>query len=371
MPSAPSLFSPISVGTVNLQTRVVLAPLTRVRALPGNVPSQLQAEYYAQRAVDPGTLLVSEATYIAPESAGAPIEGDGLVPGIWSPEQIKGWSHVIRGIHKNNSFFFLQLWDIGRVAWYSELQKLGNYVPTGPSSISKTPNPHLRALTREEIKTKVQLYVQAAKNALKAGADGVEIHAANGYLLDTFLRSASNQRTDEYGGSVENRARFILEVVDAIVEAVGAQRTALRLSPWSTFQDIDVDEKETPEQFLYLFEELQKRAHAGNELAYVHVVEPRFSGDSTTETGYSWESNEPFRRVWKGILIRAGGYKRETALKDSESGENTLIAFGRLFLANPDLVERLKKDRELNAYDRSTFYVPGPKGYTDYPVWKE
>lgn len=368
MTQTHNLFAPLKVGASELQNRVVLAPLTRTRALPGNVPSDLATEYYAQRAAAPGTLLITEATYISPGSAGVPIQGDGIVPGIWSPEQIEAWKKVFQAVHKLESKVYVQLWDIGRVAWYHKLQELGDYVPTGPSAIPMKgeDSEHLRALTHAEVKQKVALYVQAAKNAIEAGADGVEIHSANGYLPDTFLRSASNQRTDEYGGSVENRARFSLEIVDAITEAIGADRTAIRLSPWSTFQDIAVDEKETPEQFNYVFEQLQKRANEGKQLAYVHVVEPRLFG-----VPEPWATNEPFRQIWKGNFVRAGGYDRETALEDADKADNTLIAFGRDFIANPDLVERLKKNQKLTKYDRDTFYVPGADGYTTYKTYEE
>lgn len=367
MTQTHNLFSPIKVGSNDIKTRVVLAPLTRARALPGHVPSDLSAEYYAQRAA-PGTLLITEATYISPESIGFPEVTDGYVPGIWNEEQIEGWKKIFKAVHDRGSKVYMQLWDIGRVAWYSKLQRLGNYVPRGPSPITNKggeDGEHLKPLSHAEVKDKVALYVTAAKNAIAAGADGVEIHSANGYLPDTFLRSGSNQRIDEYGGSVENRARFSLEIVDSITEAIGADKTAIRLSPWSTFQDIEVNDTETPEQFTYLFERLQKRADEGKELAYIHVVEPRLFG-----TPQPWESNEPFRKIWKGNFIRAGGYDRESAIEDADKADNTLIAFGRHFIANPDLVERLKKDQPLNKYDRSTFYVPGPKGYTDYPVYK-
>jgi NADPH2 dehydrogenase len=367
MTQTHNLFSPIKVGSSELQNRIVLAPLTRTRALPGNVPSDLATEYYAQRAASPGTLLITEATYISPGSAGVPIPGDGIVPGIWSDEQLEAWKKVFKAVHDRGSKIYVQLWDIGRVAWYHRLQELGNYFPTGPSAIPMKgeESEHLKALTHWEIKGKVALYVNAAKNAIAAGADGVEIHSANGYLPDTFLRSASNQRTDEYGGSIENRARFSLEIVDAITEAIGADKTAIRLSPWSTFQDIEVNDTETPAQFTYLFEQLQKRADEGKQLAYVHVVEPRLFGPPEP-----WATNEPFRKIWKGNFIRAGGYDRETALEDADKSDNTLIAFGRDFIANPDLVQRLKNNEPLAKYDRTTFYVPGAKGYTDYPAYK-
>lgn len=372
-----NLFSPIKVGSTELQNRVVLAPLTRVRADEGHIPSDLAVEYYSQRASAPGTLLISEATYISPGSGGVPIPGDGIVPGIWSDEQIAGWKKVIDGVHAKGSKFYIQLWDIGRVAFYHKLQEAGGYPLVGPSDIPQKGGDaesakHLRALTHDEVKAKVQLYVKAAENAIKAGADGVEIHSANGYLPDTFLRSNSNNRTDEYGGSIENRARFSLEIVDAVSKAIGADKTGIRLSPWTTFQDVHVLEDETPAQFNYVFNELQKRASNGQELAYVHVTEARANGASDkTEAIPQWQTNDQFREIWKGNLIRAGGYTRESAIEDAQAADNTLIAFGRIFIANPDLVERLEKDEPLAPYDRNTFYVRGAAGYTDYPFYKK
>lgn len=365
-----NLYKPISIGSIPLQQRLVLAPLTRVRADPGNTPSALQQEYYAQRSSTPGTLLISEATYISPGSAGAPIPGDGIVPGIWSDKQISAWKQVFKKVHDNGSFIFLQLWDIGRVAWASELEKLGDYVPYGPSAIPQKGDEQstVTALSRDQIAQKIALYVQAAKNAIEAGADGVEIHGATGYLPDTFVRSKSNIRTDEYGGSVENRSRFILELVDAVSEAVGAHRTALRLSPWSEYQDIFVDEEETPVQFSHVISELEKRAKNGKQLAYLNLVEAR--GDFRDTNIPVWQDNNIFRKIWTGNLIRAGGYTKETAEKDADAAENTLIAFGRHFLANPDLIQRFKTGGALNKYDRATFYVPGEKGYIDYPTLK-
>ncbi|AOW01463.1 hypothetical protein LXG23DRAFT_50327 [Yarrowia lipolytica] len=338
-----NLFKPIKIGALQLQNRI--------------------EEYYSQRYAAPGTLLTTEATYISPGSAGAPLPGDGIVPKV-------GWKRVFDKVHANDSKIFLQLWDIGRVAWAAKLKELGDYVPLGPSAVPQEGDEqavgHLRALTPDEIKEKIQLYAQAAKNAIEAGADGGEIHGATGYLPDSFLRSKSNLRTDGYGGSVENRSRFILELVDAVSAAVGPERTALRLSPWSTFQDIFVDRSETPEQFTHLIGELQKRADNGKELAYLHLVEAR--GDFRDNTFPEWQDNEQFRDIWKGNLIRAGGYTRETAIKDADKANNTLISFGRHFLANPDLVEKFKNDYPLNKYDRNTFYVPGAKGYIDYPT---
>lgn len=372
--STPNLFKPIRVGATQLSNRVVMAPLTRTRA-EKHVPSDLAVEYYTQRASTAGTLLISEATYIHP-SAGGHKDREGLVPGIWGDASIiAGWKKVIDGIHSKGSKIYIQLWDIGRVANYDVLQKTGHDL-VGPSAIAQAGDEdgakHVRALTIPEIKQKVQLYVEAAKNALEAGADGVEIHSANGYLPDQFIHWNSNHRTDEYGGSIENRSRFSLEIIDAVSAAIGADRVGVRFSPWTTFQDMEVNEEKSLPQFKYLFEQLENRAKENekNRLSYIHVIEPRADGihDATPK---SWQSNDPFRKIWTGDLIRAGGYNRETAIETAQEDDKTLIGFGRYFIANPDFVYRLENDLPLTHWDRPSFYTPGPHGYTDYPFFKK
>ncbi|KAG5354517.1 NADPH dehydrogenase 1 [Yarrowia sp. B02] len=369
-----NLFKPIKVGSTELSNRIVLAPLTRIRA-DKHIPSDLAVEYYTQRASFPGTLLITEATYIHPSCAGHK-NRPGLVPGVWSDEKVlAGWKRVVDSVHAKKSKIYVQLWDLGRVADYETLQEIGGYDLVGPSAIAQTDDEegqkHIRELTVAEIKQKVEYFAQAAKNAIfEAGADGVEIHSANGYLPDQFLHWNSNQRTDEYGGSVENRARFVLEVVDAVVAAVGADKVGVRFSPWTTYQDMDVSSEKTQPQFEYLFEQLEKRGVENKRLAYIHVVEPRADGvnDVTPKT---WQSNEPFRKIWTGNLIRAGGFKRQSAIEAAQQDDKTLIAFGRYFISNPDLVYRLKEDKKLTQYDRSTFYLPGKQGYTDYDFYEE
>ncbi|AOW03417.1 hypothetical protein B0I73DRAFT_130968 [Yarrowia lipolytica] len=369
------LFSPIQVGASQLSNRVVLAPLTRIRA-EKHVPSDLAVEYYTQRASSSGTLLISEATYIHPSCAGHK-NRPGLVPGVWSDDAVlTGWKRVIEGVHSKGSKMYIQLWDLGRVADYETLQDIGGYDLVGPSAIAQEGDDegskHIRALSVSEIKQKVRYFVEAAKNAIAAGADGVEIHSANGYLPDQFLHWNSNHRTDEYGGSVENRARFLLEIVDAVADSVGADRVGVRFSPWTTYQDMDVDEDKTLPQYKYLFEQLEKRAveDETKRLSYIHVVEPRVDGvnDVTTK---SWQSNEPFRKIWTGNLIRAGGFKRQSAIEVAQQDNKTLVAFGRYFISNPDLVKRLEEDKALTQYDRATFYLPGAQGYTDYSFYDE
>ncbi|KAF7341348.1 FMN-linked oxidoreductase [Mycena venus] len=347
------LFKPLKVGNINLQHRVVLAPLTRYRANEAHVPLlPLVSDYYGQRASKPGSLLITEATFVAARAGGG-----ANVPGIWSVEQIEAWKSA-------RSFIFMQLWALGRAADSAQLQSEDPTFPyVSASDVALPGRSAPRPLSVSEIKEYLRLYVQAAKNAIEAGFDGVEIHNANGYLLDQFLQEASNNRTDAYGGSIENRARFTLEVVDAITSAVGSERTAIRFSPWSPFLGMGtVDPIPT---FSYVISQLAAR-HP--DLAYVHLVEPRISGGSTLEVVGEHESNDALRALWAPRpLIRAGGFSREDALKVAESGD--LTAFGRHYISNPDLPTRLERNLPLTAYDRSTFFLKGetnPRGYTDY-----
>ncbi|KAJ2920730.1 hypothetical protein H1R20_g16366, partial [Candolleomyces eurysporus] len=370
-----SLFSPVKVGNVHLEHRVVLAPLTRMRASSGDhvpLPSMVK-EYYSQRSLVPGTLLITEATFIAREAGGMP-----LVPGIWSSEQIQAWKEITSAVHANRSFIFLQLWALGRTARPDLLAKEGGYECVAPSSIplsdrsADTPAP--RSLTVAEIDKYVELYAQAARNAVDAGFDGVEVHGANGYLVDQFLQDVSNTRTDEYGGSIENRSRFGLRVMDAIANAIGEERTAIRLSPWARYQDMKM--KEPVPQFSHFVSTL---ASSHPNLAYLHVteappVEERLDVKDLAEIPE--ESNDFLRKIWSPRpFISCAGYTRQTALDVSKS-KGDLIAFGRPFISNPDLPFRLKHDIPLAKYYELTFYItsdnPGSeKGYIDYPFSAE
>lgn len=351
---------------MNLQHRVTMAPLTRMRA-PGHQVKDIHATYYGQRASAPGTLLITEATFISEAASGYPD-----APGIYKPEHILGWKKVTDAVHEKGSHLFVQLWALGRMATPSDLESRGlPYV--APSAIKadpaeeKVPTP----LTKAEIKQYIADYVQAAKNAIEAGADGVEIHSANSYLLDEFLHENSNNRTDEYGGSIENRARFTLEVVDAVSAAIGADRTGIRLSPWGIYGGMEAGVSPIP-QFSYVVAELQKRANAGNELAYVHLMEPRmvFRHGFHDEV-YVEGSNDFARTIYKGVLIRSNGYNLEKATADTEKDDKLLIAMGRYFISTPDLVNRWKNGIPLNPYVRATFYSQGKEGYTDYPFAEE
>ncbi|KAJ7471674.1 hypothetical protein B0H11DRAFT_1366144 [Mycena galericulata] len=364
--SATKLFEPIKVGTVALQHRIVLAPLTRYKASGGkeHVPYiPLVSDYYSQRASKPGSLLITEATFIAAQAGGSE-----HVPGIWSPEQIKAWKVVTDAVHSKGCFIFMQLRALGRTADPAQLQSEDPSFPyVSASNIQLTGKDKApRPLTVQEIEEYIGLHVQAAKNAMEAGFDGVEIHNANGYLPDQFLQDVSNKRTDEYGGSIENRARFTLEVVDAIVAAIGAEKTAIRFSPWSPFQDMGMTDPLPT--FSYVISQLAARHPT---LAYIHLVEPRISGNVTREENAigAQESNDALRAIWAPRpVIRAGGFTRDTSVEAARSGD--LVAFGRFYISNPDLPTRLEKNVPLSAYDRSTFYLKGensPRGYTDHP----
>ncbi|PPQ70249.1 hypothetical protein CVT24_013074 [Panaeolus cyanescens] len=351
--STPKLFQPVKMGRVTLQNRVVLCPLTRLKSTKKeHVPvNPLVKEYYSQRASGPGTLLITEATFISAEAGGYD-----YVPGIWSRDQINEWKKVTDAVHENGSHIYMQLWALGRAANAPTLKEEGlPFVAPSPIAITNSKDTP-RALTIPEIQEYVQDYVQAAKNAMEAGFDGVELHFANGYLPDQFLQDVSNHRTDEYGGSIENRCRFPLEVVNAVAEAVGEDRTALRISPWSTFQSMGM--KDPVPQFSHFVNAL-KISHPN--LSYLHVVEPRVSGSVThSPQPESHESNDFLRRIWAPkVLISAGGYTREKAIDRAEQSEGVeLIGFGKLFIANPDLVRRLKEDTPLNPPIVSTFYTP-------------
>ncbi|KAK0455479.1 FMN-linked oxidoreductase [Desarmillaria tabescens] len=351
------LFHSTEVGAVSLKHRVVLAPLTRLRATKSHVPhAPLVRLYYEQRSHTPGTLLITEATVIAAKAGGM-----AHIPGIWNQEQTDAWREITDGVHAKGLFIFCQLWALGRPSF--------PYISASDIPVpgrSDVPLP----MTVDEIKEYVDLYVQAALNAVKAGFDGVEIHGANSYLLDQFIQDVTNQRTDAYGGSIENRARFPLEIVDAVAKAIGAERTGYRISPWNSIQGMGM--KDPKPTFAYLVSEIKAR-HPN--FAYIHVIEPRVNGTRSRNEGEftSQMKNDFIRDIWAPKpFISAGGYERVTAVTAADE-KNDIIAFGRHFLANPDMVYRLKKDLRLNAHGRSTFYRPGnvAKGYTDYPFAEE
>ncbi|KAI0686790.1 NADH:flavin oxidoreductase/NADH oxidase [Cytidiella melzeri] len=361
--ATPKLFTPIKVGDVTLEHRVVLAPLTRFRADSSHVHTKLGVEHYAQRAAVRGTMLITEATFIAAQAGGYP-----NVPGIYNEEQIAAWKAIVDAVHEKGSFIYLQLWALGRAAVPEVLASEGSfpYVSSSDVKLSEK-NVAPRPLTTDEVKEYVQLYATAASNAVHgAGFDGVEIHGANGYLIDQFTQDVANKRTDEYGGSVENRGRFALEVTDAVVKKIGAEKTGIRFSPWGTFNEMKM--ADPIPTFSYIIKELAERHPS---LAFVHVVEPRVNGSTDREAGQG-ESNDFIRAIWQPRpLISAGGYDRELALEAAEQ-KDVLVAFGRPYIPNPDLPLRLKKNLPVVKYDREKFYNVGEAaGYVDYPYAPE
>lgn len=364
--TARNLFQPTRLGSLQLPNAVVMAPLTRQRSLqPGNIPSELNATYYAQRAG--AGLIISEATQVCPEG-----QGYAWTPGIHSAEQVEGWKKVTRAVHDKGGRIVLQLWHVGRIS--HPLLQPGGVDPVAPSAIQakadcyvqeadgshhREPTAKPRALALDEIPGVVAAYAQGAANALRAGFDGVEVHAANGYLLDQFLCSGSNQRTDAYGGSAANRARLVLQVIDAVIATTGdSGRVGVRISPMGTFGDIsDANPRET---FGYLVEQLNSR-----NLAYLHINKPDWLGG--TFEGFDDLLRE-LRDRYQGRIILAGGLDSGSAEQALASGLADAVAFGRPYIANPDLVERLRQGAALNQPDANTFYGGAEAGYTDYPT---
>ena len=360
-----SLFDELTVGDLQIPNRIVMAPLTRMRSKqPGNIPWELNAQYYAQRSS--AGLIISEATQVSQQGQGYPD-----TPGIHSQEQVEGWKLVTNAVHQAGGRIFLQLWHVGRISHRSH--QPNDELPVAPSAIKpsggiysaqwkEVPFETPRALELGEIPGIISDFRRGAENAKAAGFDGVEVHGANGYLLDQFLQDGSNQRTDAYGGSIENRARLLLEIVDEAISVWGKGRVGVRLSPYGTFNDMS--DSNPVNLFTYVLIELNKRG-----IAYVHLIEPRATsaGSSDGIVAHAPRASEIFRNIFNGAIISAGGYDRKDAMDVVASGLADAVAFGRLFIANPDLPERLKKDVPLNKYNRATFYGGAEKGYTDYP----
>lgn len=350
------LFKPLKIGNMELKHRIGMAPLTRLRANDDHVPVPLMKEYYGQRAAMPGTLIIAEGTFISPSACG----GFENAPGIWSEEQVTAWRTITDEVHRKGCFIFCQLFGMGRAANVEVARKEGVSI-VGPSAIPiDEGSPVPRPLTIKEIKQTVQDFAAASENAIAAGFDGVECHGANGYLVDQFIQDLSNKRDDEYGGSVENRSRFINEIMKAVVDAVGAERVGLRLSPWSPFQGMRMANP------IPQFTDIIDKANRLN-LAYLHLVESRVSGSEDYEGS---ERLDFAYDLWSGPLLVAGGYEPANAqrLVDEEYPDNNIVVmFGRCFISNPDLVYRIKKDLELSLYQRNTFYIINSAvGYVDY-----
>ena len=357
------LLSEFKSGNFTLKNHIVMAPMTRSRAI-GNVPNALMASYYSQRS---GVgLMITEGVSPSPNGLGY-----ARIPGIFSDEQVRGWKLVTDTVHEKGSKIFVQLMHTGRISHELNLPRAGRILApsavkpegktwTDSSGLMDFPVPN--EMSPEEIISTREEFVQAAINAMEAGFDGVELHSANGYLLEQFLSPVSNIRTDEYGGSIENRCRFVLEVAAAVSLAIGKEKTGIRLSPYGVASDMPLY-PEIEQEYTYLVEQLDQTG-----LLYVHLVDHSSMGapevpDSIKQT---------FRSKFAGLLILCGGYDRERAEKDLINGKADLIAFGRPFLSNPDLVDRFTHNRPLSeSLDSNTLYSPGEKGYTDYPVFQE
>jgi len=354
------LFQLVSFGPYRLANRIVMAPLTRSRAGADGVPSSLMAEYYAQRAS--AGLIIAEGTNILPQG-----RGYAFTPGLYTAAQVEGWRRVTQAVHARGGRIFPQLWHVGRVS-HPSLQP-GGVLPVAPSAIRPNGTSYTeagfqpcvtpRALESGEIPGIIQQYRDAARNALAAGFDGVEIHAANGYLIEQFLRDSTNKRTDAYGGSRENRARFLLEVIEAVTGVCGGERVGIRLSPLSTVNDIGPD-SDPEATYGYVVERLNDFG-----LVYIHIIEGLTRGPREVPGGFDLQN---LRRSFKGLYIANNGYDLALALEARRRNLADLVAFGRLYIANPDLVERLRVGARLNVPDQATFFGGGREGYIDYPT---
>ncbi|MBS0055332.1 alkene reductase [Yersinia sp. Marseille-Q3913] len=359
------LFSPLKVGALTLPNRVFMAPLTRLRSIePGDIPTPLMAEYYRQRAS--AGLIITEATQISFQA-----KGYAGAPGLHTQEQLNAWKKITQAVHEEGGHIAVQLWHVGRIS-HNSLQP-GQQAPVAPSAIAadtrttvrdengawvRVPCSTPRALETEEIPGIINDFRQATANAREAGFDYIELHAAHGYLLHQFMSPASNQRTDQYGGSIENRTRLTLEVVDATATEWGAEHIGIRISPLGPFNGLDNGEDQE-EAALYLIDELNKR-----HIAYLHISEPDWAGGKP----YSEAFRDAVRARFKGVIVGAGAYTAEKAEDLIEKGFIDAVAFGRSYISNPDLVARLQQHAPLNEPDGETFYGGGAKGYTDYPT---
>jgi len=357
-----TLFSKATLGPLRLQNHLVMSPMTRNRATD-NIPNALMAEYYAQRAT--AGLIITEGTSPSPNGLGYP-----RIPGIFSKAQVDGWNVITDAVHAKGGKMFMQLMHCGRIAHPLNLPAgarmvapsavaAGGEMYTDAEGMKLHPAP--QAMTEADIKSTIAEFAQAAQNAVAAGFDGIELHSANGYLLEQFIRPNTNVRTDAHGGPIENRARFVMETVEATISAIGKDRVGIRLSPFGVFNDMPLYDR-MEEDYTYLAEQLNTR-----DLLYIHLVDHSAMGappvpDSIKAT---------FRKLFKRALILSGGYDATRAESDLAEGKCDLVAVGRPFLSNPDLVARWETNAAANAPDMATFYTPGPKGYTDYPALKK
>jgi N-ethylmaleimide reductase len=361
------LFSPVALGAIKLKHRVVMAPLTRLRSdVPGDAPNDLMLEYYTQRASE-GGLIITEATAIS-------VTGRGYfgAPGIYSDQQVAGWRRITDAVHAKGGKIVLQLWHVGRT---SHIDMTDGAIPIGPSEdapyegkaftkngwVPVTPN---RSLQVEEIPALLADYRQAARRAKEAGFDGVELHAGNGYLLDQFLQNGSNRRKDEYGGSPENRSRLLFQVVEELLAVWSSDRIGVRLSPSTKFNGMSDNDPSLI--FGYVAKTINRYS-----IAYLHIIEPRVSGNTEVEDGLPPVAAGELRKLFHGSILAAGGFDGKGAEAILETGDADLVVFGRFFIANPDLPKRLQSGWTLNPYDRTTFYGGDARGYIDYPFYDE
>lgn len=359
------LFTPLKLGKSQLAHRLALAPMTRYRVDDDYVQMPIVKDYYEQRAAVPGTLLISEGIIVSTRHM-----GHRNLPGLWSEEQVTAWRRVTDAVHGKGGIMYAQLWAHGRTGEPPVCESLGSKL-MGPSPIPMAEgSPTPVEMTEDDIRQLIADYAQAARNAIRAGFDGVEIHGANGYLIDQFLQDVSNQRTDGWGGSIEKRVRLPLEVVKAVMEAVGADRTAIRISPYSVFQGMLMADPDPT--FRYWVEQLKQLG-----LAYLHIIEPRqdlleLGLEDTPDRSIDW-----MVKLWDNAspVIVAGGYSPKSArhaVEERFKDLDVLVSFGRMFISNPDLVFRIKNGIELKKYDRNTFFIPkSPVGYADYAFSSE
>jgi N-ethylmaleimide reductase len=363
--SAKHLLAPVELGAIHAANRIFMAPLTRMRAIQGDVPNPLAVDYYAQRAS--AGLIITEATQISPLGKGYP-----GTPGIYSSAQTAGWKAIVNAVHAQKGKIVAQLWHVGRISHSSLHPEEG--LPVAPSAIApegkvftaswaQEPYETPRAMTQADIDELLMQFKQAAENAKAAGFDGVEVHAANGYLLDQFLQDQTNQRTDQYGGSIDNRARLLMQVLDTVCTVFPADRVGVRLSPYGTFNSMA--DSDPIGLFTAVIQKLNARS-----LAYLHLIEPRATtaGGSDANDANAPCTSALFKPHFKGALISAGGYDLAGGEEAIAQGRADAIAYGRLFISNPDLPKRFELGAALNAYDRNTFYGGDAKGYTDYPA---
>jgi len=359
------MFTPVNLGSIQLKNRLVMAPLTRMRAVAGDVPNPLAKTYYEQRAS--AGLIITEATQISPLGMGYP-----ATPGIYSPEQTAAWKEIVDAVHTKGGTIVAQLWHVGRISHSSLHPEDG--VPEAPSAIAAAGQTYgadwklhdyevPKAMSLEDIARLLKEFELAARNAKAAGFDGIEIHSANGYLLDQFLQDKTNQRNDQYGGSIENRLRLLGEVIESVSKVFSSDRVGVRLSPYGTFNDMS--DSDPVALFTAAIHKLNTYG-----LAYVHMIEPRATsaggGEQVNEDAPI--TSELFRKAYQGKFITAGGYDQAMGEKVLEEGMADAVAYGRLYISNPDLMERFEKNAPLNPYNRATFYGGAEVGYTDYPT---